>query len=629
MSDMKLQLILEAQNRTDKALQDLQKELGKIEKAGLSLKKLFAVGGGLFGGLALKSLASDMLDITRQFQGLEASLVTVTGSERAATQAFARLQQFATETPYQLTEVVEAFTKLKALGLDPSTAAMRSYGNTASAMGKSLDQMIEAVADAATGEFERLKEFGIKARQNGDTVRFTFRGVTTEVKNSAKEIEAYLRRIGEVEFAGGMDRQMETLGGALSNLEDNWDNLLTAFGNLLPIREAVEALSTLTAQIRELVAPTLRGQIADLDQQIRFVGEQMNEAEEIAMYSGGSANLSGLEKQMAELEKRRAKLQAELDKLMKSPKEKSHGRGGDTRGGSVDPVKQKSLAGQNFYGDGIWEKQARERIAREKKVLDALYEMNKERFKDIAAVGIAEGRKTAKDSWRAKDEELEQVKDRAKSAKLEIDALLKDTDGALTELTQFGVQAARNIQDAFADFLFNPFEDGLNGMLKGFGDTVRKMLSQVAANQILSGLFGGLAGSSNSFLSFIGKSFSTPVHHDGGTFTPKFHVGGLNNNEGFAILERGERVLSRDQNRTFDKLAALLDGAGGSGGTRVTIVNQGEPVQVAAVSQSRGSDGTRELVIQLEKKLAGRLSAQGGALAGALERTYGLSRTGR
>ena len=30
-------------------------------------------------------------------------------------------------------------------------------------MGKDITQMIEAVADAATGEFERLKEFGIKA----------------------------------------------------------------------------------------------------------------------------------------------------------------------------------------------------------------------------------------------------------------------------------------------------------------------------------------------------------------------------------------------------------------------------------------------------------------------------------
>ena len=41
-------------------------------------------------------------------------------------------------------------------------------------MGKDLSQMIEAVADATTGEFERLKEFGIKAGKEGDDPRPDF-----------------------------------------------------------------------------------------------------------------------------------------------------------------------------------------------------------------------------------------------------------------------------------------------------------------------------------------------------------------------------------------------------------------------------------------------------------------------
>jgi uncharacterized membrane protein YqgA involved in biofilm formation len=47
-------------------------------------------------------------------------------------------------------QFINAFIKLKALGLQPSKEALTSYGNTATAMGKSLDQMIEAVADAST-----------------------------------------------------------------------------------------------------------------------------------------------------------------------------------------------------------------------------------------------------------------------------------------------------------------------------------------------------------------------------------------------------------------------------------------------------------------------------------------------
>lgn len=75
------------------------------------------------------------------------------------------------------------------------------------------------------------------------------------------------------------------------------------------------------------------------------------------------------------------------------------------------------------------------------------------------------------------------------------------------QMTEFAVQAARNVQTQFADFLFDPFDDGLSGMLKGFGDTLRRMAAEAASQAILSALFGGLAGSSNPFLSALGGAF--------------------------------------------------------------------------------------------------------------------------
>ena len=147
---------------------------------------------------------------------------------RSAAHAMEALNKFAAQTPYDLEQAVIGFTKLVNLGLTPSERAMTSYGNTASAMGKSMEQMIEAVADAATGEFERLKEFGIKASKEGDRVTFTFRGVKTEIGNSAAEIEKYLMDIGEVEFAGAMEAQMDTLNGRISQSEIAMNDLKLA-----------------------------------------------------------------------------------------------------------------------------------------------------------------------------------------------------------------------------------------------------------------------------------------------------------------------------------------------------------------------------------------------------------------
>lgn len=194
------------------------------------------------------SIARDMVGTITTFERLEASLRTVTGSADKAKLAFNSLQNFAMTTPFQLEEVVGAFTKLKALGLDPSIEALTSYGNTASAMGRSLNQVMEAVADAATGEFERLKEFGIRARQESDGVVFTFQGVSTKVGKNAHEIEQYLQSIGNVQFAGAMDEQSNTLNVSLSNLKDSWNKLVKAFGDAgatKAIKGVVDGLSSI------------------------------------------------------------------------------------------------------------------------------------------------------------------------------------------------------------------------------------------------------------------------------------------------------------------------------------------------------------------------------------------------
>jgi len=175
---------------------------------------LVALGGGL--------VARSFFQTASSMENLKIQLKTVTGSANDADKAFVRLTDFTTRTPYEIDQVVSAFTKLKAFGLDPSEEAMTAFGNTAAAMGKDLNQMIEAVADAATGEFERLREFGIKSKQQGDEVSFTFQGVTTTVKKNSEAIQGYLMDIGNNQFGGAMSDQMDTMSGAISNLKGDF-----------------------------------------------------------------------------------------------------------------------------------------------------------------------------------------------------------------------------------------------------------------------------------------------------------------------------------------------------------------------------------------------------------------------
>lgn len=184
--------------------------------------KAFSAGrtaGGI--GLGIAAALALPIKAAADMESMNISLKTsFQGNAKAAEKAFSDINKFAAATPYGLEEVMTSFIKLKNMGLDPSEEALTAYGNTASAMGKSLNDMVEAVADAATGEFERLKEFGIKASSQGEKVTFMFQGVKTTVGKNSKEIEQYLKYVGNVKFAGGIVAQSKSVNGMLSTLKD-------------------------------------------------------------------------------------------------------------------------------------------------------------------------------------------------------------------------------------------------------------------------------------------------------------------------------------------------------------------------------------------------------------------------
>lgn len=114
-----------------------------------------------------------------------------------------------------------------------------------------------------------------------------------------------------------------------------------------------------------------------------------------------------------------------------------------------------------------------------------------------------------------------------------------DKFGVDTE--QFAKRAAENIQDAFADFLFDPFQDGLKGMAKGFVDTIRKMIAEAQAAKLAKALFGELAGGEGQgalggVLSGIGGAVKSGLSS---FFDGAFATGGFINPGQFGVVGEG------------------------------------------------------------------------------------------
>ncbi len=208
---------------------------GAFRRVGASMRKIDWGAWSRRGALALGGLASaaaygfqrTFVETATQFEKFETVLETIEGSSEKARQSMRWVSDFATKTPYELASVNDAFVKLRAYGMDPTSGLMRSLGDTASAMGKPIMQAVEAIADAVTGENERLKEFGIKARTAGEKIvyEYTVDGQTQTAsadKSDRAAIESTLRGIFDSKFAGAMEKQSQTFGGMLSNLSDQW-----------------------------------------------------------------------------------------------------------------------------------------------------------------------------------------------------------------------------------------------------------------------------------------------------------------------------------------------------------------------------------------------------------------------
>ena len=222
--------------KSTNAANDSQKKFSRT--LGITKLRLLAVGAAVgTAAFAINRGLKAVEEAGANFSILNARLVTATGSTASAASAFKELNEFALETPFTLDESVNGFAKLVNLGLDPSRESMVSFANTSAAMGTSLEQMIEAVADATTFEFERLKEFGIKTKQENDTVKFSFRGTTTEVAKNADAVKGFLENIGNTVFAGAAIEQTKTLAGSVSNLKQGFSLLTIAAGEVAGANE--------------------------------------------------------------------------------------------------------------------------------------------------------------------------------------------------------------------------------------------------------------------------------------------------------------------------------------------------------------------------------------------------------
>ena len=85
-----------------------------------------------------------------------------------------------------------------------------------------------------------------------------------------------------------------------------------------------------------------------------------------------------------------------------------------------------------------------------------------------------------------------------------LDQLVDKTDKSMGQMDQFTVQAARNIQNALGDGLYNILKGNFDDIGQAFGDTITRMVADAAAANLASALFGDY-GNSNKIGGILGN----------------------------------------------------------------------------------------------------------------------------
>lgn len=333
--------------RASKSVGDLGRETdkaaSKIEKASANTSKGFSSIGDSLGGLsgaivgafsvgAVLQFGSAVLNTTASFQKMEAVLTNTLGSSSQAQSAMLMIQDIAAKTPFSVEQLTESFVKLANRGITPTGDQIIKLGDLAASTGKDFDQLTEAMLDAMTGEFERLKEFGIQASASGDKVAFTFKGVTTEVAKTDTAIKDYILSLGDAQgVSGSMASISDTLGGKISNLGDNFTLLFKAIGEGTDgimaksadvLNKFVSNLTKAVTSNQKLAKQAASPQITEfgkmIEAELKKVGEQAtaaggNAEQAIATAMGGmrsriKQNIVNTQKELDALASKNAKL---------------------------------------------------------------------------------------------------------------------------------------------------------------------------------------------------------------------------------------------------------------------------------------------------------------------------------
>ena len=510
----KTRFILEGVDRTRQTFTNAQRNLGTLEKTAKRAQVAFAalIGAGAIGG-AVKSIAQAGLAMEK----FERTFISATGSAQAGRREMKFVSDLAEELGLELESTAGAYAKLTAAARGTSLAGTetREIFTAVSQASLVLGLSADETAGALTAVEQIISKGKVSAEelrgQLGERLPGAFQIAARAIGKTTQELDEMLKqgKLAAEDFLPAFaDEIQRTYAAEIPDAVDSAAASFNRFGNSMfelkaaiaesGILNALSDMADFASQVAIGFGALFLGSTPEaFGKELEAAQERVKGLRDQIDFMVDEQGFSRMSDEIMSLEHDLLLAELQMESLRKKSLDAMTAfTGARTGAGSSSALP--SAFDSDSADSGLERFKQRFETA-EQSVARLRAEL--EKYKDdldpaeFARI-YAEIGKTLTDGLEEFD--LNQIRAMKRTVELHSE-----------ELSVFAEQAARNMQDHFADFLFDPFEEGLDGMLKGFADVMRRMAAQAVATQLFQGI-----GGSNLF-SGIGKLFGFA---DGGQF---------------------------------------------------------------------------------------------------------------
>ena len=174
-----------------------------------------------------KSIISTGLEASRVYEDMSARLTPLVGDLETAQKTFWSLNGLEDETATATDKLAKAFVDLGNNGLTNSNEQLKTYATIAHGTGRDINTLTDAVIAFSQGSTKALRQFGITAKDNGDTISLTYKGSTTEIEKNSKALDEYLNQLARNNFDGVLEAKLNTVSAATGRLDNAWGTFCT------------------------------------------------------------------------------------------------------------------------------------------------------------------------------------------------------------------------------------------------------------------------------------------------------------------------------------------------------------------------------------------------------------------